>query len=35
MQIFPDEERAVVVMTNTEFAKVGPIADVVWAALGD
>ena len=33
MQLFPDEGRAVVLMTNSEYAKVGPIADVAWGAL--
>lgn len=33
MEFFPDEGRAVVLMTNSEHAKVSPVANVVWGAL--
>lgn len=32
MQLFPDEGRALVVMTNAEYGNVGEVAQAVWAA---
>ena len=33
MQLRPDEGRAVVLMSNSEWATLGPIADALWRAL--
>lgn len=33
MQVFPDEKTAVVLMTNSEWAVLGPIADAVWSTV--
>ncbi len=33
MQLRPDERRAVVLMSNSEWATLGPIADAIWKAL--
>jgi len=33
LSVRPDSGRAVVVMTNSEFARTGPIVDVAWAVL--
>jgi len=34
LQLRPSEGRAVVLMSNSEWASLGPIADAVWQALG-
>lgn len=33
MQVLPDEGRALVLMTNSEWADLGPVANVLWAEL--
>ncbi len=33
MQILPDEGRALVLMTNSEWANLAPVADLLWAEL--
>ncbi|MEM9799932.1 MAG: serine hydrolase domain-containing protein [Planctomycetota bacterium] len=32
MQVFPDEDRAIVVMTNSQYANTGEIAAAIWAS---